>query len=61
MRWDKESLGQINKKKTKVVTRKKHAQEGKLQENHVSKKRTNVLESKEGVFAKRTKACQLEK
>ena len=46
---------------TKAVSHKKNAQEGKLQENHVSRKGRKVLEIKEGIVSKRTKACQAEK
>ena len=61
---EKEYWGQKMKEKTKtctkVVSQKKHAQDGKLQEKHVSKKSMKVLEIKEGTIVKRNMACQLE-
>ena len=43
---------------TKEVRHKKPAQDEKLHEKHVNRKRRKVLESNEGVVAIRTKACQ---
>ena len=50
-------LGLKKKREDKSIQKsnqpKKHAQSGKLQEKHVSKKNKKVLESKEGTIAKR--------